>query len=690
MFDSQNNDKGGYSCPRAYPFPAASNAATATVDAKGKIVSSTTGDHIDTPTFFYYAGSELDMEWTNQHGCGDNENLDCRIILQYSCDSPLPASVQANPFLTSVLFNEFMRDGTPTKNDDGNNLLDEATTTIPENVNSNDCAGANCQLDGRYGYQETHAYYAWCKARSRNKGLFTADQLPIAGNNRNRAINTRQNPNGDRFGLECPEERDYYPYWTPTMWRDVAIGVTTSKLQECQTLLAPESQNVIQKCYCDMSTVQNAAQPFELDDVSCQQRSGTWRCAGMWGLPAPQCFTMKWHRDNHLGNDADGYPNQFNWTLPALPDGLDTMRCVLRLRYNVSTNDFNQTLDRRGNCEPNDMTCTNSPIIDRNNREALTYYQFLNEADDRLKLSLAVNTDQHARTFQDRTYMFDVRRQPDNVAKDCKKRLVNLNVRGKRGNIVQVYPSVEYDFAPQDVQVEQGDCVHIQWIGSDYNPNRNANDAEGGPPNPNNINEAKADRSNMVQMLDLGRSFPLKLAEIPQPFFVDSKGSPDLEMMRRFMLIDQVPNDCDSITTIQARVGNQNDRNRARRDPRNCGKLNAAKTPYFPGDVVQARAIGTHKFISTRNNNFSNRSQKLKIVVTECKTNCGNSLSGGAVAGIVIGTLAGASLVVAGAFFFFKGPRGRLNNLVKRNKKAPKPTASSVAISEPMSKKPPV
>ena len=44
-------------------------------------------------------------------------------------------------------------------------------------------------------------------------------------------------------------------------------------------------------------------------------------------------------------------------------------------------------------------------------------------------------------------------------------RLHNLNVRGKRGNIVQVYPSVEYDFIPNRLNIDSGDCIHVQWTG---------------------------------------------------------------------------------------------------------------------------------------------------------------------------------------------------------------------------------
>lgn len=176
----------------------------------------------------YYEGSLLNLEWTNQHACGDNPSTNCNFVIQYACEDTMPG----------------LRDGYPSGNlqnvnNQGNNnapLYQEAQFQRNNNDGTNTIS-ANTATDTEYGMNENLAWYQTCQNTERNKGLYVADQ-DLNGND---ARYTRQNPNGNRSGFECPEERDYYPYWLQTPWRDVAI--LTSNTDWCDYYQS-ESGNV--------------------------------------------------------------------------------------------------------------------------------------------------------------------------------------------------------------------------------------------------------------------------------------------------------------------------------------------------------------------------------------------------------------------------------------------------------------
>jgi hypothetical protein len=547
LFDSENNARGGY--------------------AWG-------------PAMTYIAGSLLPIQWTSQHGCGSNQ-VECNIVIQYMCvDGTDPSTT--------------IRDGL-------------TTTTIVDNANQyNQKSTVNGVTDYTYGMHESYQYYQDCKGRQRNQGLFTADQ----NLNGNSAQFTRQDAAGTQYGFECNEERDYYPYWGPSPWKDIAVMSPSDDL--CK-YFQTESQNVKDRGACTgATTTNNAKQP--ITQAACTTAGGTWNVVPNFGIAAPDCQIAQYTRDNHLGNTLDGETATYNWTIPSNEPciGTGNCDCALRIRYNVSNA---QTV----NYPPS--TFTDSTQNGKTGAVTTNPVQQV-EGDD---LQMALNTDQYGRTFQDRSYTFKITGRPANIAASTP--IYNLNVRGKRGNIVQTFPATEYDFVPNNLNINEGDYVHFQWTGSDYNPQGNAGEGTAG-----------TDRSNIVQVSSLNSNLPLTQDQI------NSGNNLFEDASLRHNLAFTGQTNCPTIASLLTKNGNN--QNNVNTDPTNCAKLNAA-APHFDAGPVRVNKTGTFYYMSSRNNNFSNRTQKGMIVVTP------KPLSAGAIAAIVIFSVLGAAgLAVGGTYLY--------------------------------------
>ncbi|XP_063687196.1 protein DD3-3-like [Bolinopsis microptera] len=539
MFDSQNNNRGGYNHGNLY----------------------------------YYTGSTVQVEWTNQHSCG-NVNNNCELVLQYMCG-------------------DLVRDGT-------------TTNTIPDDRWK--CDRANCDTDMEYGMHEDYWYYKECKQRYRNKGLYTADQKMKEG-----AYSTRQNNGGTRRGYECPEERDHYPYWHPTHWRDIAVF--TNDVKRCD-YYKQESQNVKNKGYCkypdnylQFKEAQGHYPMLMNNKAECEEQwvehggemvQPVWMEKGAWNMDPPACLPSPWSRDNHHGNNMDGFMNNYNWTVP---EDILHKNCALRLRYNITAGElpgggFDSSINATLNAEKDDAptgidVATTYGLPTENDRgyyfqqDAVVKVFDLPESDVKLDLEVTLNTNQYGRTFEDRTHVFEIRKRPDDVPENAK--IHNLNVRGKRGNIVQTYPGVEYDYQPNRLEINQDDYLHIQWTGADSNPGNNAGQGR-----------ARTDRNNIVPLREI--TWPKEGAFEDEAHGCFACNYPELFTNSTSLLgLGR-----DDLMALAYHSGNH----------------------YF-GDIEELDDTGTHfdlglrqikmsgiwRFLCTRNNNFTNRSQKGEIRV---------------------------------------------------------------------------
>jgi len=334
--------------------------------------------------------------------------------------------------------------------------------------------------------------------------------------------------------------------------------------------------------------------------------TAVWLDVGAWNIPPPECRLAPWSRDNHLGNGVGGQPNSVTWTVPNFLHE----NCAMRLRYNISTGDYDGW-NPIFNASLNDQTGAKIMKIIGPQYGVTDYtasgYLFKNNPEvdpgisPNLKFQLAVNTAQYGRTFQDRSHRFAIRATPQGADS-----ITSLSVRGKRGNIVQVFPGVEYDFVPNTLHVSTDQWIHLQWTGSNTNPNNNAGEGREG-----------SDRSNIAEIKTMGGTYPKHLnsskmvnATVYHPYYLSH-------------LLSRI-----SMTTAGGEMSQLDD-----------------GYTYIDGGLIRFKSAGTYNYMCTRNNNFSNRSQKASIVVTQGTTS--NGLSTGAIIGIVVGSVAFVALAVA-------------------------------------------
>jgi len=526
LFDSQNNAQGGY----CYGPPMA-----------------------------FYEGSMLSIQWTNQHGCGINPKEYCNVVIQYMCGS-------SNDPPESLI-----RDGT-------------TTDTIPNSIEGTTAVDGNNNL--LYGMHESYQYYQDCSNRERNMGLFIADREEQGGltPNLRDARFTRQNNNGDQYGFECPEERDYYPYWAPSPWRDIAI--LTDMPDKCD-FYQSESQNVKNKGYCINST--SGLGGTENNAGSCNSVGGqSWTTGGSWGFSPPTCLMAPWTRENHLGNtDHWVITPEFNWTLPTSNEesciSNNDCNCVLRLRYNISTGDLG----------PNGNNPQYGFIDWTSNGAASPVQENQIMEQDGISYELAIDTTQFGRGFQDRSYVFNIIPRPSGISSTS--RIYNLNVRGKRGDIVQVYPATEYDYVPQFLHAHVNDYIHFQWTGCDTNPAGNAGEGTD-----------QTDRSNIIQVEAPDRNQPAS------DEWISANGALFESQELRVWMGNLGQQNCLNYSELLAK--NDGSAGDVEQDPQNCMKLNAASA-YFNGGLIRMNTTGNYYFFGTRNNQFSNRDQKGVILI---------------------------------------------------------------------------
>lgn len=430
----------------------------------------------------------------------------------------------------------------------------------------------------------------------------------------------RRNP-AHRSGFECLHERQNYPVDYATQWTDIAYF--TDDRVKCMKARKAAKAPIFEcvEFYRDEDNKKNGRKHKSNFDnqQSCQQNGGDWlafykykqilnlgqsECSGddkIWGRPMNwkslsddlltrerclvipdevDCQELPNTRQNYLGMaDGTNEAPRYKWKLPIYPKD---QRCVLRIRQFISNID-----------EP-EINYSNLDIHD-----AVGQSLYLGRKQK--------HSDSNKIVYEDRSHIFKLSRRPNSIPQD--KRVHNIGVRGKRGNIVQTFPAVEYDFIPNKLSIPNGDAVHFQWTGSNTHDNDGNSDGQAGD---DGEGQGGTDRNNMIQLYYNKVNFPLPQDQGRHTLFERSEilwhSHPDSSATNN-----------KAITPLEASLAHATSGYHwsvkdVESKPELNGRLNNA-SPSFRGMVFIPGRNEKYYYVGMRNNNFSNRSQKGQLIV---------------------------------------------------------------------------
>jgi plastocyanin len=424
---------------------------------------------------------------------------------------------------------------------------------------------------------------------------------------------------GTRYGMECWAEREQWPDNNISPWVDVAY-FTDEPESECSDSIENLNAREFYECveYYDVAKQFRKHKSLYASELECIDNGGDWlgfykvgdvrddigssaECLELngglkeyvWGrpmswkdlaedklsentciaLPAKtECLGTPNTRRGYLG-DVDGARStpRFQWTLP---NHEENKRCVFRIRYIVTTEDEEITRDDH------------------------RVYPF---GTDGISLAPA---DKRV-VFEDRSHVFKLLTRPEDIPDEL--HIHNLVVRGKRGNIVQTYPAVEYDFVPNRLTIPEGDAIHVQWTGS--NTHNNGHPGGDGQTGDAGEGQGGTDRNNFIQLID--RKSNLVAPQHNHTLFQNADwiwsshemGNPENKAFNLALSMAtsgyyQCKDDEECTESYDNTLNDQ---------------LNNAY-PSYHGNIFKP-IIGEYNYKCMRNDNFSNRAQKGTIFV---------------------------------------------------------------------------